>query len=164
MRLEGRWWHILCAPLPVFLSFSSLSSIPLLPSLIPLFFSFSTPFSSVSSSSFLFCPHLFLLLSSLLPSFHYVFLLCLPSFPSFSSLQINHFLFQRTSHFLFQRTNHFLLEGITCTELIEGIDCTVCIEGIACTVCVEGIACTVCVEGIACTVCVEGIACAVCLL
>ena len=79
----------------------SLSSIPLFPSSIPLLFSFSTAFSSVSSSFSLLCPHLFLLFSSFLPSFHYVFLLCLPSFSSFSSFEINHFLFQRTNHFLF---------------------------------------------------------------
>ena len=70
---------------------SSLSSIPLVPSSIPLLFSSFTAFSSVSSSSSLLCPHLFLLFSSFLPSFHYVFLLCLPSLSSF--FEINHFFF-----------------------------------------------------------------------
>ena len=55
------------------------------------FLSGSTAFSSASSSFSLFCPHLFFLFSSFLPSFHYVFLLCLPSPSSF--FEINHFLF-----------------------------------------------------------------------
>ena len=108
--------------------------------------------------TFLIC--YFFFLSLLSPSFSPLLLLlaffslCLSPLSSFSSFEINHFLFQRTSHFLFQRTSHFLLfEGIACTVLIEGIACTVCFEGIACTVCIEGIACTVCFEGIACTVC-----------
>ena len=124
------------APHSLFSSLSSsLSSIPLLPSSIPLLFSFlfplfssSTAFSSVSSSFSLLCPHLFLFFSSFLSSFHYVFLLCLPS----SSLSfINRFLLC---------PRFFLFEGIVC---IQGISCTVCLEGIACTVCLEGIACTV---------------------
>ena len=166
----------------------SLSSIPLVPSSIPLLFSFSTAFSSVSSSFSLLCPHLFLLFSSFLPSLHYVFLLCLPSLSSFS--EINHFLFYpplflplksttfsssasfssfQINRFLFQRIFFFLSNQPLSLPahlflLFEGIACTVFIEGIACSVCIEGIACSVCIEGIACTVCIEGIACTVCLL
>ena len=51
-----------------------------------LLFSGSTAFSSASSSFSLLCPHLFFLFSSFLSSFHYVFLLCLPS-PSFFFLK-----------------------------------------------------------------------------
>ena len=70
-----------------------------------LFFFGSTAFSSASSSFSLLCPHLFFLFSSFLPSFHYVFLLCLPSPSSF--FEINHFLFHPPLFLLF--------EGIACT-------------------------------------------------
>ena len=133
---------------------SSLSSIPLLPSSIPLLFSFSTPFSSVSSSFSLFCPHLFLLFSSFLPSFHYVFLLCLPSLSSFS--EINRFLFQRTTfsssapvslpayQFLFQRVFFFFLRELPVLCLLRELLVPYVLRELLVLYAFEGFACTVC--------------------
>ena len=94
------WWCMLCAALLAFLPFSSPSPIPLFFSFLSFFLSCSTAFSSASSSFSLLCPHLFFLFSSILSSFHYVFLLCLPS-PSFFFFEINHFLFHPHLFLLF---------------------------------------------------------------
>ena len=133
MRPEGRGWRILCAALPVFLSFflSLFYTSPPLFNTSPLFFLhrllicffFFLSLLSPSFSPFLLLPAFFSLCLSPLSSLPLLFFLKSTAFSSSAPVSLPAYQF-------------LLFEGIACTVFIEGIACSVCIEGIACTVCI----------------------------